>query len=131
VCLECGKELSRGRDSYKKRHWEQSHKEDKTNRYKNMIVPKNHDMARALLKERASSKNLPSTSSFRQDDIEFLDGDDHDDGHNDDPLLEENVATANTQSPMDMEQDCDVLMGIAHQMKHQFWLLSHQSQLEV
>ena len=76
-----------------------------------MIVRQNHEIARALLKERASSKNLPSTSSFRQDDTEFLDGDDHDDEHNDDPLLEENVATANTQSPMDMEQDCDVLMG--------------------
>ncbi len=101
MCLECGKELSRGRDSYKKRHWEQSHKEDKTNRYKNMIVPKNHERARALLKERASSKNLPSTSCFRQDDIEFLDVDDHDDKdhHDDDPLLEENIATTNAQSP--------------------------------
>ena len=50
LCLECGKELARGRLSYKKHHWEQSHKGDKTDIYIRMIVPINHEKARSLLK---------------------------------------------------------------------------------
>ena len=54
LCLECGKELARGRLSYKKRHWEQTHKGEKTDIFKRMIVPINHEKARSLLRERAS-----------------------------------------------------------------------------
>ena len=69
LCLKCGTELARGRLSYKKRHWGQSHKGDKTDVYKRMIVPINHEKARSLLKERAS-KNQPLTSQSEcQDDI--------------------------------------------------------------
>ncbi|CAB4029264.1 Hypothetical predicted protein, partial [Paramuricea clavata] len=66
-------------------------------------------------------QHYANTTKTTADDIEFLDVDvdDHDDedDHNDVPFLEENIATTNTQSPMDMEQDCDLLMGVTHQMK--------------
>lgn len=30
ICLKCGAELTRGRDYYKKRHWDHAHKDEKT-----------------------------------------------------------------------------------------------------
>jgi hypothetical protein len=49
ICLKCGTELVRGRESYKIRHWQQKHKnEDPQNSLAN-IVPKNHESARKLL----------------------------------------------------------------------------------
>ena len=56
VCSECGKELFRDRESYKKRYWEQLHKKSETDRCRKMIVRKSHEKARALLKEKASSE---------------------------------------------------------------------------
>ena len=49
ICLKCGTELTRGRESYKIRHWQQKHKnEDPKNSLTN-IVPKDHESARKLL----------------------------------------------------------------------------------
>ena len=49
ICLKCGTELVRGRESYKIRHWLQKHKnEDPKNSLAN-IVPKDHESARKLL----------------------------------------------------------------------------------
>ena len=66
LCLECGKEISRGREFYKKRHWENSHRGDLTFRYKTMIVPINHEKACALLKKKTqkqTSKSLTTAST--------------------------------------------------------------------
>ena len=53
-------------NSTKKRHWENSHRGDLTFRYKTMIVPINHEKARALLKKKTqkqTSKSLTTAST--------------------------------------------------------------------
>ena len=59
VCLECGSELSRGRDSNKSRHWKQCHKKSEKD-CRSVIVPKSHEKAKSLLKQKqlAHSKKI-------------------------------------------------------------------------
>ena len=49
ICLKCGKELVRGRESYKIRHWQQNHKNENPKNALANIVPKDHESARKLL----------------------------------------------------------------------------------
>ena len=92
LCLECGSELVRGRDSYKLRHWQQCHKNSEKD-YRTHIVPKSHEKARSLLKQKKlaqSKKNLipiqrkineqpviddldPNKRKFEENEIENID----------------------------------------------------------
>ena len=54
ICLKCGSEISRGRDFNKKRHWKQKHPGEQEGDYAKSIVPKDHELARNLLREMAS-----------------------------------------------------------------------------
>ncbi len=66
ICLQCGSELSRGREFNKKRHWLQKHSDQPEKGYEKQIVPKDHEHARKLLTERAkemSSATSPSTGT--------------------------------------------------------------------
>ena len=55
ICLKCGSEISRGRDFNKKRHWTQKHGNEPVNAYKRLIVPKDHELARKLIKGNTNS----------------------------------------------------------------------------
>ena len=50
VCLLCGGILARGANSYKERHWNQKHLDEKNTNFQTLIVPKNHIKAQELLK---------------------------------------------------------------------------------
>ncbi len=110
LCLECGKELARGRLSYKKRHWEQAHKGDKTDIYKKMIVPINHEKAKSLLKERAS-KNRPSTSQsgcqdiLDTDDVTLTVREENSDSHSEPDDEECSEQHSSLIEPMDLDND--------------------------
>lgn len=61
VCLKCGSTLSRGRDSYKIRHWEQMHKNEDPKLALELIVPSSHDDAKKLkLTKNASLDSQPN-----------------------------------------------------------------------
>lgn len=47
VCLKCGIVLARGRESYKRRHWDQKHNDEKLDM--SLIVPADHQDAIQLL----------------------------------------------------------------------------------
>ena len=51
IYLECGSEISRGRDYNKRRHWVQKHPEQPPESYAKQIVPKNHELAGKRLAE--------------------------------------------------------------------------------
>ena len=65
ICLDCGAEISRGRDYNKKRHWTQKHSEKPKEDYAKYVVPKNHELARKLLKS-----NKKESESQLQDNIQ-------------------------------------------------------------
>ncbi len=50
ICLDCGAEISRGRDYNRKRHWTQKHADKPKEDYAKYVVPKNNERARKLLK---------------------------------------------------------------------------------
>ena len=47
VCLLCGGILARGANSYKERHWNQKHLDEKNTNFQTLIVPKNHIKAQS------------------------------------------------------------------------------------
>lgn len=49
ICLECGSEISRGRDYNKKRHWAQKHPDKPNKNYAQYIVPKSNERAKTFL----------------------------------------------------------------------------------
>ena len=65
ICLDCGAEISRGRDYNKKGHWTQKHSEKPREDYAKYVVPKNHELARKLLKS-----NKKESESQLQDNIQ-------------------------------------------------------------
>ena len=63
VCLKCGTILTRGRESAKKRHFLQKHKDLDVNLALKFIVPENNAEARKFMKIRSSSPSIISSSS--------------------------------------------------------------------
>ena len=61
ICLKCGAELTRGRDYYKKRHWDQAHKDEKADMYLQMIVRKDHEKARNFIIQKKEQSKMKST----------------------------------------------------------------------
>lgn len=59
VYLKCGIEMARGRDFYKKRHWEQKHADEPPGQYNTMIVPVDHERAVKMRKEKKTVYDLP------------------------------------------------------------------------
>ena len=49
ICLDCGTEISRGRDYNRMRHWTQKHTDKPKEDYAKYVIPKNHERARKLL----------------------------------------------------------------------------------
>jgi hypothetical protein len=63
ICLKCGAELARGgREYYKKRHWEQAHKDEQEGQYVTMIVRKDHEKAKNFLRQMKENKKPRVTS---------------------------------------------------------------------
>lgn len=63
VCLKCGTILTRGRDSAKKRHFLQKHKDLDVNLALKFIVPENHAEASKFMKIPSSTPSIISSSS--------------------------------------------------------------------
>ena len=77
ICLECGRELTWGRNSVKQRHWVQWHKNEPNKDYRALIVPKNHEQAINLLKNKNIGSINQTTSVIDvEDDVEELEHDD-------------------------------------------------------
>jgi hypothetical protein len=53
------------REYFKKRHWEQAHKDENINKYAEMIVRKDHEKARNFLRQmkETKGKDLPQNTS--------------------------------------------------------------------
>ena len=49
ICLECGSEISRGRDCNKIRHWAQKHLDKPNKNYAQYIVPESNECAKKFL----------------------------------------------------------------------------------
>jgi hypothetical protein len=63
ICLKCGAELARGgREYYKKRHWEQAHKDEQEGQYVTMIVRKDLEKAKNFLRQMRENKKPRVTS---------------------------------------------------------------------
>ena len=75
ICLECGRDLSRGRTSAKLRHWNQWHKNDGNRDFQSLIVPKNHEHAIAFLKNKQKA-NISQSTSIINDETEKEPSDD-------------------------------------------------------
>ena len=104
ICLKCGAELTRGREYYKKRHWEQAHKDEKEDMYSKMIVGRDHEKARNFLsqkKEQNKMKDAPRS---------LIAGGK---GHVPNELLSQNIKQASTTCDTN-DQTCDTS---SHQKK--------------
>ena len=57
--------MARGRDFYKKRHWEQKHANEPPGQYNTMIVPVDHERAVRMRKEKKTDydSSLPTTQT--------------------------------------------------------------------
>ena len=97
ICHKCGAELTLGREYYKRRHWEQAHKDEKKDMYSKMIVRRDHEKARNFLlqkKEQNKMKNSPKS---------LITGEK---GHVPNELLSQNIQQTSTSCDTS-DQTCD------------------------
>lgn len=73
VCLVCGSVLARGNLSYKQRHWNQTHKDEKPKSFQKFIVPQDHIDAQKLLSKAATEARQASEPPAAIESVEFSD----------------------------------------------------------
>ena len=71
VCLVCGSVLARGNLSYKQRHWNQMHKDEKHKSFQKLIVPQDHIDARKILSKASAQAHQTSEPEAGSESVEF------------------------------------------------------------
>ena len=66
ICLECGSEISRGRDCNKKHHWAQKHLDKPNKNYAQYIVPKSNERAKKFFMTNKKTGNEQSKKEAQE-----------------------------------------------------------------
>ena len=66
ICLKCGVTLARGGESYKKRHFSQSHSDLKESEALEFIVESNHQLAIARTKQKVDKKKISDNNKEQE-----------------------------------------------------------------